>query len=177
LDGRLLDERLRLAVQVPRFGRRGACSSVAAAISFWLARGGLSGSSTLKSALMRSQACLPNSRARSPRAEAAPAIETRSNRTVRYSSASLASSSRAWASCALMSAPSVVKGEGRLAPQPGAVQFPEQEEPLRCRHPPRRRRLLGRWRLRRRTPARGRSSRCWSRRSSRTSSPRRRGTA
>jgi hypothetical protein len=37
--------------------------------------------------------------------------------------------------------------------------------------------LLGRWRLRRSTPARGRSSRRESRRSSRTSSPRRRGTA
>jgi hypothetical protein len=39
-------------------------------------------------------------------------MEARSNRTVRYSSANLASSSRAWASCALMSAPSAVRGEG-----------------------------------------------------------------
>jgi hypothetical protein len=44
-----------------------ARSSVAAAMSFWLARGGVSGLSTLKSALMRSQACMPSSRARSPR--------------------------------------------------------------------------------------------------------------
>jgi hypothetical protein len=45
LDGHLLDERLRLVVQVPRLGVEGAgmaCSSVAAAMSFWLARGGLS---------------------------------------------------------------------------------------------------------------------------------------
>jgi hypothetical protein len=123
-----------------------ARSNVAAAMSFWLARGGVSRLSTLKSVLMRSRACLPSSRARSPRAEASPSIEARSNCTVWYSSASLASSSRAWASCALMSAPSVVRGEGRLAPQPGAIQSPEQEEPLRRRCPPRRRRLLGRWR-------------------------------
>jgi hypothetical protein len=38
----------------------------------------------LKLALMRSRACLPSSRARSPRAEASPAMEARSNRTVRY---------------------------------------------------------------------------------------------
>jgi hypothetical protein len=43
-----------------------ARSSVAAAISFWLTRGGVSGLSTLKSALMRSRACLPSSCARSP---------------------------------------------------------------------------------------------------------------
>jgi hypothetical protein len=70
----------------------------------------------LKSALMRSRACMPSSRARSPRAEASPAIEARSNRTVRYSSASLASSSRAWASCALMSAPVGGEGAGALGP-------------------------------------------------------------
>jgi hypothetical protein len=87
-----------------------ARSSVAAAISFWLARGGVSGLSTLKSVLMRSRACMPNSRARSPRSEASPAIEARSNHTVRYSSASLASSSRAWASCVSMSAPAGVLG-------------------------------------------------------------------
>ncbi len=48
-----------------------------------------------------------------------------SNRIVRYSSASLASSSRAWASCALMSAPLGGEG-GRSAwpPQPRTVQFP-----------------------------------------------------
>jgi hypothetical protein len=46
----------------------------------------------LKSALMRSWACLPSSRERSPRAEASLAIEAQSNRTVRYSFASLASS-------------------------------------------------------------------------------------
>jgi hypothetical protein len=101
-----------------------ARSSVAAVMSLWLARWGVSESSTLKSALMRSRACFPNSRARSPRAEASPGMEARSNRTVRYSSASLASSSRAWASCALMPAPSVVRGEGCLAPQPCAAQFP-----------------------------------------------------
>jgi hypothetical protein len=115
LDGRLLDERLHLAVQVSRLGCRRAgmaCSSVAAAMSFWLARGGVSGLSTLQSVLMRSRACLPSSRARSSRAEASPAMEARSSRTVRYSSASLASSSRAWANCVLMSAPSAVKREG-----------------------------------------------------------------
>jgi hypothetical protein len=96
---------------------------------------------------------------------------------VRYSSASLASSSRAWASCALMSAPLGGEGGGALGPAAWRGPFPGQEEPLRRRHPPRRRHLLGRWRLRRSTPARGHSSRCWSRRSSRTSSPWRRGTA
>jgi hypothetical protein len=70
-----------------------ARSSIAAATSFWLARRGMS--STLKSALMRSRACLPSSRVRSPCAEASPAMEARSSRTTRYSSASLASSSRA----------------------------------------------------------------------------------
>jgi hypothetical protein len=93
-----------------------ARSSVAAAMSFWLARGGVSGLSTLKSALMRSRACLPSSRARSPRAEASPAMEARSSRTVRYSSASLASSSRAWASCVLISAPVGAEGGGALGP-------------------------------------------------------------
>jgi hypothetical protein len=37
-----------------------ALSSVAAVMSFWLARGGVSGLSTLKSVLMRSRACLPS---------------------------------------------------------------------------------------------------------------------
>jgi hypothetical protein len=87
-----------------------AHSSVAAVMSFWLARGGVSELSTLKSALMRSRACLPSSHERSLRTEASPAMEARRNRTVRYSSANLASSSRAWASCALISAP--VGGEG-----------------------------------------------------------------
>jgi hypothetical protein len=52
-----------------------AHSSVAVAMSFWLARGGMLGLSTSKSALMRSRACLPSSRARSPRVEASPAME------------------------------------------------------------------------------------------------------
>jgi hypothetical protein len=93
-----------------------ARSSVAAAMSFWLARGGVLGSSTLKSVLMRSWACRPNLRARSPRAEASPAMEARSSRTARYSSASLASSSRAWANCALTLAPWVARREGALGP-------------------------------------------------------------
>jgi hypothetical protein len=123
-----------------------ARSSVAATMSFWLTRGGVSGLSMLKSALMRSRACLPSSRASSLRAEASPVMEARSNHFVRYSSASLASSSRAWASCALMSAPSAVREEGRLAPQAGAIRSPGWEEPLRRRRPPRWRRLLGHWR-------------------------------
>jgi hypothetical protein len=69
-----------------------ALNSVAGAMSFWLASGGLFVLLTLKSALMRSRACLPSSRARSPRAEASPAMEARSRRTAHYSSASLASS-------------------------------------------------------------------------------------
>jgi hypothetical protein len=52
-----------------------ARSSVAAAMSFWLAREGVFGLLTLKSTLMRSRACLPSSRARSPRAEASPVME------------------------------------------------------------------------------------------------------
>jgi hypothetical protein len=72
-----------------------ARSSVAVVTSFWLARGGVFGLSTSKSTLMRSRACFPSSRARSPRAEASPAMEARSSRTARYTSAILASSSRA----------------------------------------------------------------------------------
>jgi hypothetical protein len=101
-----------------------ARSSVAAVMSFWLARGGVLGLLTSKSALMRSRAYLPSSHARSPRVEASPAMEVRSSRTARYSSASLASSSRAWASCALMSAPLASEVGARLAPCPGVVQFP-----------------------------------------------------
>jgi FAD/FMN-containing dehydrogenase len=52
-----------------------ARSSVAAAMRFWLARGGVFGWLTSKSVLMQSRACLPSSRARSPRAEASPAME------------------------------------------------------------------------------------------------------
>jgi hypothetical protein len=99
-----------------------ACSSVAAAMSFWLARGGVLGSSTLKSVLMRSRACRPNSHASSPRAEASPAMEARSNRTARYSSTSLASSSCAWANCTLTSAP--LGGEGGGALGPAAMRGP-----------------------------------------------------
>jgi hypothetical protein len=124
------------------------------------------GLSTSKSALMRSRACLPSSRTRSPRAEASPAMEARSSHTARYSSASLVSSSRAWASCALMSVPLGGEGEARLVLHPGAVQFPGPGEPLRRRLMPRSRRSLGRWRARRSTPVRGRRSRCWSCRSS-----------
>jgi hypothetical protein len=52
-----------------------ARSSVAAAMSFWLARGGVFRLLTLKSVLIRSRACLPSSSARSPHAEASPAME------------------------------------------------------------------------------------------------------
>jgi hypothetical protein len=44
--------------------------------------------------LMRSRACLPSSRTRSPRVEASPAMVARNSRTARYSFASFASSSR-----------------------------------------------------------------------------------
>jgi hypothetical protein len=104
-----------------------ARSSVAAVMSFWLARGGVSGLSMLNSALMWSRACLPSSRARSPRAEASPAIKAQSNRTVRYSSSSLASSSRAWASCALMSAPLSGEEDGALDPAARRGPFPRAD--------------------------------------------------
>jgi hypothetical protein len=65
---------------------------------------------------IRSQACLPSSHARSPRAEASSAMVARKSRTYRYSSTSLASSSRAWASCTLMLMPPVDKVRARLAP-------------------------------------------------------------
>jgi hypothetical protein len=58
-----------------------ACSSVEAATSFWLARGGVFRLSVSKSTLMRSRAGLPSSRTRSLRAEASPAMEARSSRT------------------------------------------------------------------------------------------------
>jgi hypothetical protein len=177
LDGRLLDERLRLSVQVLRLGRRGAGiarSSVAATMSFWLARGGVSGLSTLKSALMRSRTCMPSSRTRSPRAEAFPTIEARSNRTVRYSSASLASSSRAWASCALMSAPVGGEGAGALGPAARREAVPRAGVTSPSPAPAAPVAFAGSLAMQRSTPARGRSSWCWSRRSNRTSSPWRR---
>jgi hypothetical protein len=124
-----------------------ARSIVAVAMSFWLARGGVSGSSTLKLALMQSWACLPNSRARSPRADASPAIEARSNRTVRYSSAILASSSRAWASCALMLVPLGGEGGGALGPAAVRGPVPRAGGTSPSPAPARRRGLLGRWRL------------------------------
>jgi hypothetical protein len=101
-----------------------ARSNVAAVMRFWLARGGVLGLSTSKSALMCSRACLPSSRARSPRVEASQAMEVRSSHTAWYSSASLASSSRAWASCVLMSAPLGGEVGAHLAPGPGVAQFP-----------------------------------------------------
>jgi hypothetical protein len=101
-----------------------ARSSVAAATSFCFARGGVFGLSTSKLMLMRSQACLPSSRARSPRAEASPAMEARSSRTARYSSVTLASSSSASASCALMSAPLDGEGGGTLGPAPWCGPVP-----------------------------------------------------
>jgi hypothetical protein len=58
-----------------------------------------------------------------------------------------------------------------LAPRPGQRELP------RRRLPPHSRCLPGRWRAPRSTPARDHSSRHWSRRSSRTSSPWHRGTA
>jgi hypothetical protein len=64
-----------------------ARSNATAVMSFWLARGGVLGLSTSKSALMRPRACLPSSRVRSPHAEASPAMEARSSHTARYSSA------------------------------------------------------------------------------------------
>jgi hypothetical protein len=76
-----------------------------------------------------------------------------------------------------MSAPLGGKEGERLAPHPGAVQFPSRGEPLRRRLLPHSRRFLGRWQVRQSTPARGRSSRRWSCWSSQTSSPWRRGTA
>jgi hypothetical protein len=70
-----------------------AQSSVTAVFSFWLVRGVVFGLSTLKSVLMRSQACLPSSHTCSPRAEASTAMVARNSHTARYSSASFASSS------------------------------------------------------------------------------------
>jgi hypothetical protein len=51
-------------------------------------------------------------------------MEARSSRTAWYSSASLAWSSRAWASCMLMSTPLGSEVGARLALSPGVVQFP-----------------------------------------------------
>jgi hypothetical protein len=66
LHGHLLNECLRLAVQVLASGVEGvgmARSSVATAMSFWLARGGVFVLLMSKSALIRSRACLPDARA------------------------------------------------------------------------------------------------------------------
>jgi hypothetical protein len=54
-------------------------------------------------------------------------MEARSNRTVRYSSASLASSSRAWVSCALISAPLGGEGGGALGPAARRDPIPRAE--------------------------------------------------
>jgi hypothetical protein len=51
-------------------------------------------------------------------------MEERSSRVAWYSSASLASSSRTWASCVLMSVPLAGEVGARSAPGPGVVQFP-----------------------------------------------------
>jgi hypothetical protein len=93
-------------------------------MSFCLTRGGVLGLSTSKSVLMCSRACLPSMHARSPHAEASPAMEARSSRTAWYSSASLASSSHARASCVLMLVPLGGEVGGDSAPRPGVVQFP-----------------------------------------------------
>jgi hypothetical protein len=98
------------------------------------------GSSMLKSALMHSQASLPSSRTRSPRAEASPSMEARSSHTARYSSASLASSSRAWASCVLMLMPPVIEVGGVLGPGSGVRWSPDFGGLLRRQPPPRSRR-------------------------------------
>jgi hypothetical protein len=58
-----------------------ARSSVTVVMSFWLTRGGVCMSSMLKSALMRLWAYLPSFCARSPRAEASPALVARRSRT------------------------------------------------------------------------------------------------
>jgi hypothetical protein len=81
----------------------------------------------------------------------------------------LASSSRTWASCALMPAPLVGKAGARLAPGCGVRLCRLPLFCLRCRHVHQRRP--------RSTHVRGRSFRCWNRRSSQTSSPWRQGTA
>jgi hypothetical protein len=119
---------------------------------------------------------LPRSHARSPCAEASPTTEARSSHTVQYSFMSFASSSCAWASCTLMSAPPVGEVGVHSAPHPGVIQFSGGEGLLR-RRPPRSRCSSGHRRPPRSTHARGRRSRRWSRRSSQTSSSRRRGTA
>jgi hypothetical protein len=94
-----------------------ARSSIATAMNFWLAWGSVCGPSTLKSALMRTRACLPASHARSLRVEASRAMVALKSRTCRYSSASLASSLRAWASCLVMSAPPAGRAGGRFTPR------------------------------------------------------------
>jgi hypothetical protein len=60
-------------------------------------------------------------------------MEAQSSRTARYSSASLASSSRAWTSCALMLAPLGGEGGGALGPAPWCGPVPGPGEPLRRR--------------------------------------------
>jgi hypothetical protein len=77
----------------------------------------------------------------------------------------LTSSSRAWASCALMSAPLASEVGAHLAPSPRVVQFSGSGGLLRRQPPPRSRRSPGRRRPQRSTHARSRSFRCWSRRS------------
>jgi hypothetical protein len=66
---------------------------------------------------MHSWACLPSSHARSLRAEASFAMVVCMSRTYRYSSVSLASSSRACASYAAMSALLVGEVGGALGPE------------------------------------------------------------
>jgi hypothetical protein len=64
--------------------------------------------------------------------------------TARYSSANLASSSHAWASCALMSPPLGGEDGGALGPTAKRDPVPRAGEPPRRRRLARRRCLLGR---------------------------------
>jgi hypothetical protein len=98
LHGRLLDERLLLAMQVSCLGRRGCghgpeqrrgCDKLLACAR-WCVR-----VVDVEICVDAFAGLLDQPRTRSPRAEASPAIKARSSRTARYSSAILASSSRA----------------------------------------------------------------------------------
>jgi hypothetical protein len=148
LDGRLLDERLRLAVQVPSLGRRWgghglqqcrggdellACSRRRVRVVD--VEVGINAIAGLPAQLPRAFAargCFPrNGGAKQP------------HRAVLFRQLGLELARLGQLRVDV--GPLGGEGGGRLALRPGAIQSPEQEEPLRRRRLPRRRRLLGRW--------------------------------
>jgi hypothetical protein len=147
LDGRLLDERLRLAVQVPRLGRRGGghgpqkCRGGNELLACSRGRVRIVDIEVSIDAIASLPAQLGRTfPARGGFSRDGGAKQPHHAVLFRQLGLELAFLGQLCVDVG----PLGDEREERLAPQPGAVQFPEQQEPLRRRHPPRRRCLLGR---------------------------------